>query len=466
MAQQGCRPGDQYALACIVAEMLTGRMLFTGETPPEIMTKHVLEPPPFPWKWPRGVREGIKEVLRKALAKQPEERYPDVLAFVDALASSSVVESGASKRLPQKDEEKFQPDLAQSVESLTTPSTLLQSAENLVEVKQPVAMSWPQMEKLYQLPKASKLSPVLLEKKTWFSSAEGCQRLLFHPHGQVLIAASQKRVFLWPFDKGQEPHLVAKSAVAIQDITISSNGALLALGVEGGQVYLWNVLADGQWRLTERAIFKTSASEWIISMAFSPRGRFLAAGTTSGKVYVWNVESKQMESSVAFHRGWVNQVAFFDEEHILTGGEDGIIFMWKWRTTSALKLWNSSQGIQDLQVLKSVPGLVAATCSKHNRWLCFRGGLTVMGLGSQSGYVSWEGHKGWIRTLAAIPEKGWIVSGGDDGEVMVWEMKSGRSVYTLGGFSKGIKTLTFSPYGRLMAVGEEMGNVSLWKMQD
>ncbi|MGC1379334.1 MAG: serine/threonine-protein kinase [Anaerolineales bacterium] len=88
---------DQYALACVLCEMLTGQTLFTGDTPPEIMTKHVLDGPHFPAAWPEGVPAEIANVLRRALAAKPEERYPDVGAFsaacVALLAPKLVVET-------------------------------------------------------------------------------------------------------------------------------------------------------------------------------------------------------------------------------------------------------------------------------------------------------------------------------------------------------------------------------------
>jgi len=47
---------DQYALACVVYEALTGQVLFSGETPPVIMTRHVLKGAELPERLPEGVR--------------------------------------------------------------------------------------------------------------------------------------------------------------------------------------------------------------------------------------------------------------------------------------------------------------------------------------------------------------------------------------------------------------------------
>ena len=77
---------DQYALACIVYEALTGKMLFTGETPPAIMTRHVLKGAELPAEWPDDVPPGVSQVLSTALAKEPKERYASLASMIGGLA--------------------------------------------------------------------------------------------------------------------------------------------------------------------------------------------------------------------------------------------------------------------------------------------------------------------------------------------------------------------------------------------
>ncbi len=80
---------DQYALACVFFEMLTGEVLFSGDSPPEVLTRHILDGAQFPAVWPQGVPTGITEVLRRALAKEPQDRYPDISAFGAACAGAN-----------------------------------------------------------------------------------------------------------------------------------------------------------------------------------------------------------------------------------------------------------------------------------------------------------------------------------------------------------------------------------------
>lgn len=76
---------DQYALACVFTEMLTGVRLFAGDTPDEIITKHLVDGAALPSSWPSNAPHGVEKALSKALEKEPTNRYESVRALVDAL---------------------------------------------------------------------------------------------------------------------------------------------------------------------------------------------------------------------------------------------------------------------------------------------------------------------------------------------------------------------------------------------
>ena len=77
---------DIYSLACVFYEMLTGEVLFDGESPPEIMTRHVLDRPQLPDNWFADTPKALTEVLTKALAMKVKDRYFSLERFQVALS--------------------------------------------------------------------------------------------------------------------------------------------------------------------------------------------------------------------------------------------------------------------------------------------------------------------------------------------------------------------------------------------
>ena len=77
---------DVYSLACVFFEMLIGHPLFAGETPTQLMKQHIIEGPQLPEAWPEGVPPGIEEVLKRALAQEPEERIGSAKKFLEAVS--------------------------------------------------------------------------------------------------------------------------------------------------------------------------------------------------------------------------------------------------------------------------------------------------------------------------------------------------------------------------------------------
>jgi len=82
-------PVDIYALGCIVYAMLTGEVLFAGQSPMEVMRAHD-RGPRFPAQWPQGIPDGVEPLLKKALARDPADRFESAGAFAAELEGLAV----------------------------------------------------------------------------------------------------------------------------------------------------------------------------------------------------------------------------------------------------------------------------------------------------------------------------------------------------------------------------------------
>lgn len=77
---------DIYSLACVFYEVLTGEVLFAGDTFVHVLSRHMLEAPIFSDKLPRQ----LVDVITVALAKKPEDRFQTMSDFLTAVRRSFV----------------------------------------------------------------------------------------------------------------------------------------------------------------------------------------------------------------------------------------------------------------------------------------------------------------------------------------------------------------------------------------
>lgn len=86
------RFSDQYSLAIVYQELLTGCRPFAGQTMRQLVLQHLQAEPEV-----AALPEVDRPIIRRALAKRPDERFPTCLDFVRALIQAS---ASAPSELP------------------------------------------------------------------------------------------------------------------------------------------------------------------------------------------------------------------------------------------------------------------------------------------------------------------------------------------------------------------------------
>ena len=79
---------DQYALACAAFTMLAGAAPFPREEPTAVLWAHMSEPPPSVTALRPDLAQGIDQVIARAMAKTPEERYRTCAEFAEAFRTA------------------------------------------------------------------------------------------------------------------------------------------------------------------------------------------------------------------------------------------------------------------------------------------------------------------------------------------------------------------------------------------
>jgi len=82
---------DIYAMGAVLYEMLTGQPPFLGASAGEILIKHLSSEPDF-----TNVEEPFRTVVRKAMAKNPADRYASVQEMVEAVFGAEHIQQSVS----------------------------------------------------------------------------------------------------------------------------------------------------------------------------------------------------------------------------------------------------------------------------------------------------------------------------------------------------------------------------------
>jgi serine/threonine protein kinase len=98
---------DQYSAAVILYALLTGRLPFDGPDGLSIAIQHATEMPVPPSKVHPGLSAAVDAVVMRGLAKQPEDRFPTMRAFVRALDMALRAPGGSVSTLTRPRGETF-----------------------------------------------------------------------------------------------------------------------------------------------------------------------------------------------------------------------------------------------------------------------------------------------------------------------------------------------------------------------
>ena len=91
---------DVYSLGCVLYESLTGAVPFRRDTDVAVMYAHLEDVPAKPSRLVDGIPPRLDEVVERAMAKRPADRFASAGALAaaaqDAAAATSTADDGAA----------------------------------------------------------------------------------------------------------------------------------------------------------------------------------------------------------------------------------------------------------------------------------------------------------------------------------------------------------------------------------
>lgn len=120
---------DQYALACVLYEMVSGRPPFVAQTPLVLAYKHATEVAPLLRELNPSIPPLIEQAVRRALTKKREDRFPTLADFLLALQP---VPSFSVRSTPVLQPQTQEGNVALFHEEVTAPVLTRGQADNVV----------------------------------------------------------------------------------------------------------------------------------------------------------------------------------------------------------------------------------------------------------------------------------------------------------------------------------------------
>jgi eukaryotic-like serine/threonine-protein kinase len=479
---------DQYSLAIVIYEWLTGERPFQG-TFTELASQHMFAtPPPLYVKLP-GISPDVEQVIMTALSKDPQRRFGSIRAFAHALEQVSHSDQSflfpqppASFTSPAGNERSslmWAPTLADSM-SHTPPNTFIPEARHTpvpapeTPVPAPVTpipgdLHTPVLSRPAYPPQTVRDQPqarisrraVVIGLGLSVVGLAGVGGYLYQrvretstttrpPSTSHATPVPQGTVFVT-----YHGHLLPVYAIAW-----SPDGTRIASASQDGTVHVWDA-ATGH-----RSFRYHGHRGSVNAVAWSPNGGYIASASSDTTVQVWDAQQTGEGSASLYtyrgHSGNMRTLAWSaDNTRIASGGDD-----------KTVQVWDAKDGTHHFSYVGHVNQIWSVAWSPDNTriasasvdrtaqvWSAIQSQPNVT---AQHALAIYKNHTNEVKSVAWSPDSTRVVSASNDRTVQVWDPTSGQHFLTYTGHTDVLNAVAWTPNDRRIVSGSGDYSVRIW----
>lgn len=436
MSPEQCRSeiadqrSDLYAMGATYYALLTGRVPYPGEAPLLVMNAHLLNPIPDPRSVDPTIPAPCTAIIRRAMAKDPDDRYSDALQLLADLESVLREASGEAASVAMS------PGRTLPAARKAAPKTETSNGPRVT-----------QRRARLPLPSRRVLGTTLLGLVmlgAFFVGGKTVGRFLRTPPDSPPDAAERSTGERPP--DSRNPRTGPKlPAVSLADDAFRLPGMRPDEPRPGVDHETWSMAYPGISH-----VYVANSGEFLVVL--TNQSARADASEASGRVHVWSRQGQRLLDEPLAARVTGAAISH-DSRRLAVGGTRG----------QGVVLWNTKTWERESTATTSEGGDVdAVALSDDGRWLAF----TTSTAAEEGAWVLWDlaAQKPLRRSTAAksrrmraigfAPEDELLVmTGSDDGYVRSWAGLSAKPNPRPFRIGTGVATMAFSPERGLFAVG-------------
>ncbi|MBF2050228.1 MAG: FHA domain-containing protein [Elainella sp. C42_A2020_010] len=195
----------------------------------------------------------------------------------------------------------------------------------------------------------------------------------------------------------------------------------------------------------------TPSSQPSQAIALSADGRYALSGGADGQVKLWQVETGQCLYVFRGHQAEVTALAFSpDGSYVVSGSADNTLKLWNLTSTSLVHTFDGLR-LRRLTYQSPVDKLLERLSVSTKKLI-----------GSNASRAS--GHQAPVLAVDFSADRQYLLSGGADKTVKLWDVETGRCLQTFRGHKQPVFAVQFSPDRRHCLSVSEDQTVRMWDL--
>ncbi|GCF09086.1 serine/threonine-protein kinase [Dictyobacter arantiisoli] len=426
---------DQYALAIIAYEWLSGQRPFNG-TYEEVIVQHAFTRPPSLNKEQTEITPAVEAVIMRALEKDSRLRFSSIQDFARTLEETYLADQGIIQ--PTWSSASYPPETSPVLETkpldIASPSRCVpaRGMEEHATINDVIyALAWSpdkhkiaygSRERTIQIRGATTGECIL----TYKGHMGSVTTLAWSPDGQFIASASlDLSIHVWDTRTGQHKAIYNGHHGIVSALVWSPDSQWIASTSNGtdNTVHIWQA-TTGQQQLIYHG-----HTQWVRALAWSPNGKVLASGARH-EIHIWDSGQGRRLFLYRGHPSWIRAIDWSSNgTRIASAGEDNIVHIWEPLNKGHLLCEYRGHNDWVGTVLWSPDGNWIASASKdHKVHVWHACTASNNGAGNSNGNGNQVGiypvHTASAFAITWLSDSKHIVSANGNGSVQVWNIKT------------------------------------------